>query len=206
VKKRLLVVVGALVAAQVLSGCYFLRELNWTKDKLDPGGSSTAKIGLQPSGSVMARGGNDGYFFLTVLGEGNGIDFNRPVFDTSDVTGQREKLTRDNALRDFVYESGECGPFGVFRERAERGNVPAILWRTESPISSAPSRKFLNAKLKANASQDASGFGGIVSTGQWIDDGDGVPEEEDNDPNTQDDRISCTGQTTTSILVKGAQP
>jgi hypothetical protein len=206
VKKRLLVVVGALVAAQVLSGCYFLRELNWSKDKVEPGGSSVARIGLQPSSDVMARGGDDGYFFLTVLGDGEGIDFNRPVFDTADVTGQREKLVRDNALRDFVYENGNCGPFGVFRERVERGGVPAILWRTANPINSAPSRKLLNAKLKATAAQDSTGFGGIVSTGQWIDNGDGVPQEEDSDPNTQDDQIRCTGQTTTSLPAKGAQP
>jgi hypothetical protein len=70
-------------------------------------------------------------------------------------------------------------------------------------VSSAKQNKFVDAKLKVKrTSDDQSGFAGVIISGEWLDDGDGVPE----DPGATDDEIDCTGETTTSFLMKGNAP
>lgn len=199
-KKKLLVCVGALVAAQLLSGCYVLRELSWDKDKVPAGEKSTATLGLQGTGStVMARGGSsdEGRFFLVVTGESSGdLTFKRPTFDSKDQTGQKEKLVEDQDLLNLAFDQGSCASAVPFRQ----GGPPGLLWRTEGDAEETS--KIIEAKLKAKAATDAEegGFGGLILSGYWIDDGDDVVE----DPASSDDDIGCVGVMTTTLLVKGA--
>ena len=204
--RKLFAVVVALVAAQVFSGCYVLRELNWDKDKIDPGEKSTATIGLQGAGNTttaaIARGatGDAGRFFLAVVGEGSGgFDISRPTFDSKDQLGAKEKLTRDDELLDLAFDDGPCS--GLLPFRRQQGAPPGRAWRTQDDVEST--NKFIESKMRAKVADDApgGGFFGFVVSGQWIDDGDDVPE----DPDTSDDEISCTGFTTTTFKIKGPQ-
>ena len=194
-KKKLSIVIGALVAAQLLSGCYFLRELDWKKDIVPRGESTKATINLQPSGEEETS-----YFFMGMAGKGTGFTVKRPVFDVQDVTGQEQKLIEDNSLGEFI--ENDCGV--VIPTGSVRGpGIPSVLWRTENEVDGGRENRFVDVRLKAKrASNDGGGFAGVVITGRWIDDGDGVPE----DPDTTDDSISCTGQSTTSFLMKGDAP
>ena len=152
--------------------------------------STKATIGLQPSGDDA-----ESYFFMGMAGKGAGFTPSRPVFDSENVTGQKEKLIVDDDLGEFV----ECS--GFLAARAQRGPSPgALIWRTENEVSTAKETKFVDVKLKAKRnSNDQAGFVGIIISGEWVDDGDGVPE----DPDTSDDEIDCTGESTTSFLMKG---
>lgn len=200
--KKLFAVVIALVAAQVFSGCYLLRELSWDTDKVKPGDKTTATIGLQGSGStMMARGATEqeGRFFLVVLAESSeGIAIKRPTFDSNDQLGAKEKLIRDDALLEFAFDQPPCDGLIPFRRQ---GTGPGGAWRTESTVPNT--EKFIQAKLKAAVADDAPGGGifGLVASGEWIDDGDDIPE----DPGSSEDEITCTGFTTTSFGVKGPE-
>jgi len=201
VGKKLLAVVIALVAAQAFSGCYVLRELSWGTDNIKPGNTSTATIGLQGSeDTVRARGltASDGRFFLTLIGEGGeGLTLKRPKFDSNDQLGEKQKLIKDDELFDVAFNGDtSCSNLLPFRRQ---GSPPGILWRTEADV--VPSGKFIQSKMKAKVASDApgGGFFGIVLSGQWIDDGDDVPE----DPGVSDDQIDCSGFTTTTLGIKG---
>lgn len=194
-KKKLIVCVGTLVAAQVLSGCYFLRELDWSKDLVPKGENTTATIGLQPSGA-----NDDTHFFIVFVGEGEGFTPKAPVFDAENERGLKEKLTPDSTIGDFLEES--CQTFEPSASR--RGASGLGVWRTEDVVPSDKETKFVEAKLKVvrDSPNGGGGFGGLIITGEWIDDGDGNVE----DPETTDDDISCTGEATTSFLLKGNDP
>jgi hypothetical protein len=194
--KKVLAVVVALVAAQVLSGCYFLRELNWNKDIVPKGEDTTATVGLQPSGEPKSTS----YFFMGATGKGVGFTLGRPVFDSKDVTGQKQKLIEDNSLGDAI--GGNCDVFTPVRSVRGPG-VPSELWRTDEEVH-ADTNKMVQAKLKAkrNSANEGGGFAGLIITGEWEDDGDGIPE----DPETSDDEIMCTGESTTSFILRGSNP
>ena len=193
--KKLIVCVGVLVAAQLLSGCYFLRELNWSKDVVPKGENTKATIGLQPSGDEEAD-----YFFMGLAGKGAGFTLGVPTFDSKDVSGQKQKLVEDAELNGLIGENCD-----LFIPQARRGAVGgSLLWRTEDPVTAAKEQRLVDATLKAKrqAPGEGGGFVGIFITGFWSDDGDGIPE----DPASTDDEIECTGESTTSFLMKGTAP
>ena len=198
-KRKLLVCVGALVAAQLLSGCYVLRELSWDKDKVPAGEKSTATLGLHGTGStVMARGGSsdEGRFFLVVTGGGSeDLTLRRPALDSKEQRSKGE-VFRISAIPNLLDQGSCAAPPRPFRQ----GGPPGLLWRTEDDAEETS--KIIEAKLKAKAATDAEegGFGGLILSGYWIDDGDDVVE----DPASSDDDIGCVGVMTTTLLVKGA--
>jgi hypothetical protein len=204
VGKKISAVVFALVAAQLLSGCFVLRELNWSTDKVKPGNKTTATISFTPSGSspaALTRGApSNTHFFLAVLGPtSDGVTFKRPKFDSDDVTNQKEKLTSDDEMFDYALQNESCNSVLAVITRGGSG-PPGELWRSQDPVNSN-TNEFVEAKLKAKVDDEApgGGFFGFVFSGYWDDDGDGVVE----DPATSDDVIECAGQTSTSFLVKG---
>ncbi|HYQ85560.1 MAG TPA: hypothetical protein VEP28_16410, partial [Rubrobacter sp.] len=68
------------------------------------------------------------------------------------------------------------------------------------PVKSNPNpRKLFGANFKLKTQQGGGAFGGFVQTGQWLDDGDGQPE----DPASSDDRYNCSGISTTFVGTKG---
>ena len=112
-KKKLIVCVGTLVAAQVLSGCYFLHELDWSKDLVPKGENTTATIGLQPSGA-----NDDTHFFIVFVGEGEGFTPKAPVFDAENERGLKEKLTPDSTIGDLLEENCQTFEPCTFRRGA----------------------------------------------------------------------------------------
>ncbi|MDX6585762.1 MAG: hypothetical protein QOI31_235 [Solirubrobacterales bacterium] len=192
--KKISAVVIALVATQLLSGCYFLRELNWSQDVVPKGKNSTATIGLQPSGAD-----DDTYFFMGMVGKGSGFTPKAPTFDAENVAGLKEKLIADNSIGDLLDENCQ-----TFAPAVRRGPPGLAVWRTEDVVPSDKETKLVVAKLKAkrDSPNQGGGFAGLILTGEWVDDGDGVPE----DPGSTDDAITCTGESTTSLLLKGNDP
>ena len=190
--KKVLAIVVALVAAQLLSGCYFLRELTWSKDVVPKGENSKATVGLQPSGAE-----DDTYFFMGIVGKGFGFTPKTPTFDAENVAGLKEKLTPDSSIADLIEEN--CS---FFAPPIARGGFPGLaVWRTEDVVPSDKETKLVVAKLKAerDSPNGGGGFAGLIFTGEWVDDGDG----EVDDPDSSDDIIECTGESTTSLLLRG---
>lgn len=44
--KKVSVALAALLAASLVSGCYVLREVNWSKDQVKKGESTNLRVGL----------------------------------------------------------------------------------------------------------------------------------------------------------------
>jgi hypothetical protein len=190
-QKRVGVVVAALVAATALSGCWGLREAFWTKDKLQPREKTTLRVGLIPSGA-----GEPGRFFLGLLLKNAGMSFGPAKFDATGELGRPKKMVRDSELAQALGDFGSCdGPFPL-------PGTPNILFRTRGNVSS-DTRKFVDATMRARAAggRQGGGAGGFVVTGNWVDDGDGVPE----DPDTTDDVLECTGLSTTVVIKRGSK-
>lgn len=90
----------------------------------------------------------------------------------------------------------------LFVPPVRRGGGTAV-WSTQDPVTAEKPQKFVDVTLKAKrTSNEEGGFGGVVITGVWADDGDGIAE----DPGSTDDEIECTGESTTSFLMKGKSP
>jgi hypothetical protein len=185
-------VVVALLATQLLSGCYLLRELDWSQDKVDGGESSTASIG-----TVGTNATEKGRVFVLGFFETEGFKLTGAKWDTGEVLGGTKDLVRDDALLELAGQDESC--FGGVPIRGGAG-PSTRLFRTNGLVKETS--KFVDASLKAKAPPGNAGDAmvGIAAMGLWIDDGDDVPE----DPDSSDDEISCTGSSTTAVLKKGS--
>lgn len=183
-------VVAALASALALSGCFLPRELDWTRDQVKPGKATTMKL------SLMSEPGDRsvvGRFFMAFPHEKTkGIRLEKPRWDTTRVLGKRPKpMVRDAALATVLREAGVCDDYPDEKVR---------VWRTRAPQRGA-GRKFVEVSQRAKVGKRAPGGGlfGMVLTGVWIDDGDGVPE----DPSLGEDSYECSFPLTTSFGVRG---
>jgi hypothetical protein len=189
-RKRLLVIVAALVATTALSGCWALRESYWTKDKVKPGGGTTLKLGLFPTGDQEPA-----HFFFGFLYKGAGMQFGPAKFDATKQLGRTKRMVRDGALADAFVDYGICD------ELVPGLPVPPqVMFRTRNAVGSN-TNKFIEATLRGRVSrgQADAGAAGIVVAGAWLDDGDTVPE----DPVATDDAYECTGVATTAVVKRG---
>ncbi len=189
--KKILAVVGALVAAQLLSGCFALQQFNWSDGKVKAGDNVTGDITLIGNG---APGDEKSYFWVyldrALIDDGTTIKKVR--FDSKKTLAKKPvKMVEDPALA-AAYEEVGC----QFAPTLE-----GTLYRTKKRVSSA-TRKLPHATFKLKTSDESIGYIGFVTTGDWLDDGDKVPE----DPDTTDDEISCTGSTTTFLPAVGGGP
>jgi hypothetical protein len=189
-RKRLLVVVGALIASTLLSGCWAMREASWTKDKVDPGEKTTLRVGLIPASEKE----ND-RFFLGFLVKASNVQFGPAKFDATGELGRPKKMIRDATLRDVISDDDLCGD--------QLPGEPNLVFRTQNNVTD-DTRKFIEATLRARTQRgaDGGGAGGYVFTGAWLDDGDGVPE----DPDLSDDELACTGISQVAFVIKGGAP
>ncbi len=190
-KGKIFAVVVALVATQLLSGCYMLRELDWSKDKVGGGETSKARIGTIGTNSI-----DSGRIFVMGVFQTEGFKLKGAKWDTKGALGNTKKLVRDDELLELAASNDGC--FGGVAFRRGPGSA-ARLYRTKGLAEE--STKFVDASLKAKApnGNDGDVLVGIVATGIWIDDGDKVPE----DPESSDDEISCSGSSTTFVQKKG---
>jgi hypothetical protein len=184
VKKRILAAAGAIAISAGLSGCIAFTGFHWTDDMPKPGKTTTGLIESRgiDSGSEPA----EAYFYVSINGEGDGFTLKKFTFDAGDAIGEKGKMVADDTIED--YSSGECSPVSG-----------GAIYRTQVQVSSAPLNKLIQTKFKVKIDDAGGGFGGIVSTGQWYDDGDGVAE----DPTSSGDTYTCTGSTSTVMGSKG---
>ena len=183
---KLPAVVGALVAALLLGGCYGLRESNWTKDKVEAGKATTFQAKL------LGGSGNPSHFFIMPRLQSDEVSIRKPVFDVKEKVGTRKKLVEDAVLGQVAVDTGEGCDAGA----GSLSEQPRA-YKTANEIVPAEG-KFVDATFKAKVASGATGdqVGGVVFVGYWDDDGDGIPE------GTNDDAINCTGFTSTAFLVK----
>jgi len=197
VGKKVLAVVVALVAALLVSGCYSLREFNWSDDKVKPGNSTTGKMSLTPSDDVTDR---HFFIFVSVITEEFSAKFPSAKWDTTQVFGNPKKMVKDPALETAALDYGGCQ--SVFAVPRRGIDIEEIAFVTNNAVRD-DTGKFVEAKLKSKLTDDAEGGPfGVVQTGAWLDDGDGVPE----DPDVSDDEINCYGAVTTNYASKGQAP
>ncbi len=185
--KRLSAIVIALVAAQLLGGCYGLRESNWTKDKVKPGKSTTFQAHLLGGGAADPT-----HFFILPRLESDDVSIRKPIFDTKEKLGPAKNLVEDAVLGQVAVNTGEGCDAGA----SSLSGQPRA-YKTANPVTSADG-KFVDATFKAKVAGGATDaeVGGVVLVGYWDDDGDGIPE------GTNDDAINCTGFTSTAFLIK----
>jgi hypothetical protein len=196
-KKAVMVGVGALVASMVFSGCFVMRTLTYTDDKVDPGQKTDALITL--NGQVETEGVERPFFLLLPEGPLRMVKGGR--FDTKGAFAGPVSLKPDADLAEVAFE--ECG-IAVLRARQGMGpSLPQTAVRTNAPFDADKPRKIIKAKVPLKVGQDAEGQGGIgfgLITGSWFDDGDRVPE----DPEASDDAYVCEQPPYVStLIVKG---
>lgn len=184
--KGLSAIVIALAAAQLLGGCYGLRESNWTKDKVTPGKLTTFQAHL------LGGSADPTQFFILPRLESDDVSIRRPTFDTKEKLGPAKKLVEDAVLGQVAVDTG----VGCDAGDSNLSGQPRA-YKTANAVTSAPG-KFVDATFKAKVANGAtdSQVGGVVLVGYWEDDGDGIPE------GTTDDAINCTGFTSTAFLIK----
>jgi hypothetical protein len=206
-KKGLAVAVGALATSLLFSGCFMMRTLTYTKDKVDAGEKTTARVTLHGStGGVMTarlrelglRGGDqpERPFFL-LRPEGYVKLAKGGVLDTKGVFDGPVKLNRDSALAAIADQ--ECG--NAFLARGVDGPGPTAV-RTAQTFDAPNGRKIINAKLALKvpaAGEGTAGAAHLLTVGSWYDDGDGVPE----DPGGTDDSYQCSPPYTSTVIIKG---
>ena len=187
--KKIGVVATALVAAQLLSGCFLLREAGWSKDKVKAGDATTFKASLIGSGEEAA------YFFILPRLEGD-ISVRRPVFDPKAVLGKRRKLVEDAQLGAIAVASGN-GCDAALAQPRQGPSPPSRAYKTSKEIP-APENKFVDATFRAKVAESAlkGPVFGVVYVGYWNDDGDGIPEDNDQDA------INCSGFSTSGFLTR----
>ena len=182
--------VGAILAAAVLmtalSGCWVLRESFWTVDKVKPGNATKLRLGLAASDN------NDppGRFFMALnFKSSGGIKLRPAFFDSTGVLGNPKKMVKDLDLLAFLGDEDVC-------DSILSGGT---LYRTQGNVSS-DTRKFIEASLRAKTpnGSDGGGFGAQITTGEWRDDGDLIPEP---DP---EDEYECSGEATSGFVIKGS--
>jgi hypothetical protein len=195
-KKGLAVGVGVLAASVLFSGCFFMRSLSYTKDKIAPGERTTARVSLHGD---TAKDPETPFFLL--FAEGGMKLAKGGKFDTTGAFSGPVRLVRDNALSGAAQDS--CGNIVARKLRSRRGLGLMTAVRTREPFAATNGRKIIQAKLPMRATGDAfNAVGMVLAAGGWIDDGDGVPE----DPEGSDDLFQCGPPYTTSLLIKGGTP
>jgi hypothetical protein len=181
---------GVLLAAS-LSGCFAMRTLQYTKDKVDAGKKTTALI------EAVGQTNGDEYPFFFFESEGGSVLSNGGKFDTKGVYSGPVALRKSDALAPFA---SDCGSTFKGKRGVPTGKNVVV---TDDPFNAHNENKFMHVKLPIKASKHSPGgdaFG--ISMGTWTDDGDGVPE----DPGTTDDEYDCQPLYTSFILIHGGTP
>lgn len=190
-RKGLLPAVFVLLAGFLLSGCFTLRELNWTKDRVPAGGTTKAKISLEPSGPAPEDSDRP-FLMVATQTDFSGISLGPAVFDSTEVLGRRKRMIKDQSLALEIIDEDVCSEFLPATPALEQTRV----FRTGPEVSSRK-RRLVQATLRMKFGSTVNGgFLGVVLSGRWADDGDQVPEA----GLSGDDGLICTGASSTSVF------
>lgn len=187
------------MVALVMSSCFSLRAIKFSKTSVFQGEKVTAILSLYPHSTT---GSPDVPFVLIGhqwdANEESDFTVTNPLqFDTKGnfPAGPRE-LSSDNALRTAALTSGGCDIEGF-----DPGEATGFIWtavRTGSQVNDGGKiNKVALTKIGIKAHIDASTGSRrlIFISGRWNDDDDGIPEGAE---------LSCTGVFVSSIPVKNA--
>lgn len=193
VVKKLVILAGLGLLAASLSGCFFMRTLSYTKDKVDAGKKTTALI------SVLAgTGTSDEYPFFFMASEGGSKLVKGGKLDTKSVYDGPVSLKPNAALIPFAEDN--CN--GIPKAKGP-GTTTESLVATNAPFVAPNENKLMDAKVPIKASKHSPGGDAYaLYMATWTDDGDGVPE----DPGTTDDGYDCQPPYTSAILIHGGTP
>ena len=212
-KKALLVAVPAAIASMLFSGCFLMRTLTYTDDKVEPGDKTTAKVSVNGDtgamknvfkfgDAVQAKGGSDGEipFFLMEAEDDATKLTNGGKFDTGGKFAGPKDLKTNPALAalaaddcSFALAAGKQGP--------PPPSTTAVA--TEQPFDANNAQKIIEAKIPIKPNPNVLGgvaFG--LTMGTWFDDGDEVPE----DPGSTDDEYECQPPYISTVVFKGPAP
>jgi hypothetical protein len=205
-KKGLLVVVGALGASLLFSGCFVMRTMTFTDDKVQAGKKTTAKISVAGNTEEVEKmlgggGSSERPFFMMISAEGSKIA-KGGKFDTKGVFDGPVRLVKNAGLLGIAEEACATAT-PVSATSSKRGiteTVSAVT--TRNPFVATNERKFMDVRLPILATKtfNADGFG--IFMGTWADDGDGVAE----DPEVSDDSYDCQPPYISLLKIKGASP
>jgi hypothetical protein len=202
VKKAVGAGILAVGLAFVLSGCFVMRTLTYTKDTVQAGEKTTAKISVIGTGSDMlaARGVGDEHPFFFLASQAGSVLTNGGTFDTKGRFDGPVALKKDNVLRDNATEACES----TTPAAARRGPPPFIYTAvtTEDPFDATNERKFIDAKVPIRAADANTVDAMAIFMGTWVDDGDGEPEPQE----ASDDEYGCQPPYVTGIKIKGGGP
>jgi hypothetical protein len=191
---RKLILAGLLcgLAAFTLSGCFVMRTLTYTKDKVDAGDKTTALI------SVEGQTEGDEFPFFFLFSEGGSKVTNGGTLDTAGIADGPAALTRHDELIPAAEDT--CPPPPSSKGP---GTGAESIVATDSPFTVHNGNKLMDAKLPIKASTHSPGGDALgIYMGTWNDDGDGVVE----DPGSSDDSYDCQPPYLSSILIRGGTP
>jgi hypothetical protein len=181
-----------LVAMAVLtSSCFSMRQFYWSNPNPASGGSSFAVQKMYPttSGSLVT------YEFVMVGWAGSGITTSKRRFDITGNYGGPYNMVQDNTLRSILLGGGECQNQGI--DVADITGMNWKLFRTQVEITTGSGNEALVARqsMRVNFPDEGEATRTFVFvTGSWSDDGDGLPEGDD-------DVFFCSGMMFTTIAV-----
>jgi hypothetical protein len=183
--KRLTFAAGVIAMSLGLSGCIAQTGFHWTNAQPEAGKTTKGIVDLK---GLTGEAGepNKAYFYIGVVGEGDGITPKGFKFDPGNVLNAKGKMVSDNDVADFA--DSDCGP-------VSGGST----YRTKTPVKTSPVDRVFQATFKVKMAGEGGGFGGFVSSGQWFDDGDGLAE----DPSASGDTYECSGVASTVVSTKG---
>jgi hypothetical protein len=101
-------------------------------------------------------------------------------------------------------DEGACTEFLPIRAKGPFTGASAVA--TEDPFSVPNPRKFMTAKVPVKVTEIGEGAAFFLAMGTWWDNGNGVPEPSDDDPETDTDEYACQPPYTTALKIKGGGP
>jgi len=199
VRKALGAGVAALAGMVMFSGCFIMRELSFKDDTVQAGEKAVAKISVLGENQGATRRGvgeEEEYPFFYFQAEGDSTLANGGKFDTEGVFDGPVKLVKDGALAELASEDCDSE---VARRGPPSGATTVV---TEDPFVATNVRKFMDVKLPIRVSEAGNIDAFAISMGTWIDDGDGIPE----DDASTDDSYFCQPPYASAIRIKGGAP
>jgi len=199
VKKAIAAGTLAVGLAVVLSGCFVMRTLTYKDDTFKAGEKGIAKITVAGDTTDVMRGPPPAeYPFFLLVTEGGSTLANGGKFDTEGVFDGPVPLVKDATIAEFAADP--CEETVPVARRGILDDQTAVV--TEDPFVASNPRKFMDVKLQIRATETGNADGLGIFMGSWVDDGDGVPEDED----ATDDRYACQPPYASVIRIKGGDP
>jgi len=181
------------IMAVVLSSCFALTGFVILDSSLSPGQSTKARFTVRP---YVPDTDKFFQFFLVGTSAPDDIGVGKGVWGANGKFGGPDQMDNHANLASELEASGDCSGGGLDFS-AVYGSLTWRGYATAKKVGGGDVNKVatveINVKAKSGADHDIS-VNVMGITGAWDDDGDGVPEDDQ-------DTFYCTGNATTNIWV-----